>query len=84
MLPLKNITPSLQIQFFVSCNKEKSLKFNKHLGNIIIFVLKSKIKNNNKYIPDKYINQWYFHIVQIRSLTLSITQNCPFLTFGVF
>ena len=68
MLPLKNMTPSLQIQFFVSCNKDKSLKLNKHLGNIIIIVLKSKIKKNNKYI-----NQWYFHVVQIRSLTLSIT-----------
>ena len=39
MLPLKNITPSLQIQFVVSCNKDKLLKLDIHLGNIINSVL---------------------------------------------
>ena len=39
MLPLKNITPSLQIQFVASCNKDKLLKLNIQLGNIINSVL---------------------------------------------
>ena len=39
MLPLKNITPSLKIQFVVSCNKDKLLKLDIHLGNIINSVL---------------------------------------------
>ena len=39
MLPLKNLTPSLQIQFVISCNKDKSLKLNVHLGYIIDSVL---------------------------------------------
>ena len=39
MLPLKNITHSLQIQFVVSCNKDKLLKLDIHLGNMINTVL---------------------------------------------
>ena len=42
MLPLKNIIPSLQTRFVVSCNKDKLLKLNIHLGNIINRVLKIK------------------------------------------
>ena len=58
MLPLKNITPSLQIRFVVSCNKDKLLKLNIHLGNIINSVLEIlKIIN---------INQWHFNIVKYR------------------
>ena len=34
MLPLKNITPSLQIRFVVSCNRYKLLKLDIHLGYI--------------------------------------------------
>jgi hypothetical protein len=45
MLPLKNITPSLQIRFVISCNKDKSLKLNIHLGYIIDSVLET-LKNN--------------------------------------
>ena len=44
ILPLKNITPSLQIQFFVTCNRDKLLKLDKHLGNIINNVLEIKNK----------------------------------------
>ena len=56
MLPLKNITPSLQIQFVVSCNKDRLLKLNIHLGNIINSVLEIlRIIN---------INQWHFNIVK--------------------
>ena len=47
MLPLKNITPSLQIRFVVSCYKDKLLKLDIHLGNIINSVL--EILKNNKY-----------------------------------
>ena len=47
MLPLKIITPPLQIQFVVSCNKDKLLKLNMHLVNIINSVL--GIIRNNKY-----------------------------------
>ena len=39
MLPLKNITPSLQIRFVVSCHKDKLLKLDIHLGNVINSVL---------------------------------------------
>ena len=47
MLPLKNITPSLQIQFVVSCNKDKLFKLDIHLGNIINSVL--EILKNYEY-----------------------------------
>ena len=39
MLPIQNIIPSLQIWFVVYCNKDKLLKLNIHLGNIINSVL---------------------------------------------
>ena len=48
MLPLKNITPSLQIQFVVSCNKDKLLKLSKHLGNIKNSVLEVLEYDKNK------------------------------------
>ena len=54
--PLKNITTSLQIFFFVSYNEDKISKLNKHLGNIINNVLEIKKMIN--------INQWHFHIVK--------------------
>ena len=58
MLPLKNITPSLQIQFVISCNKDKLLKLNIHLGNILNSVL--EILKNNKY------KSMVFYIVKYR------------------
>ena len=47
MLPLKDITPSLQIRFVVSCNKDKLLKLNIHFGHIINSVI--EILKNDKY-----------------------------------
>ena len=56
MLPLKIITTSLQIIFFVSYNEDKISKLNKHLGNIINNALEIKKMINR--------NQLHFHIVK--------------------